>query len=873
MQRLLAALTLLALSLPARAAPVDAKGLEFFETKIRPVFVEHCASCHSAKDKKVRGKLSLDNRAAMLAGGENGPALVPGKPDASLLMKAVRHQGELKMPEKGKLPEKVLADLAAWIRMGAPAPEGDALVLATIDLTKGRQFWSFQAVRRPGIPAVRADAWAKNPIDRFILARLEGANLAPTSQAERRTLLRRVTFDLIGLPPTPEEVEAFVGDTRPDAYERVVGRLLASPAHGERWARHWLDVARYAEDQAHTFGVRPNTQAWRYRDWVIDALNGDMPYDGFVKLQIAADLMGDVAGDLAALGYFGLGAEYYKDSADSAVRAKADELDDRVDTLSRGFLGLTVACARCHDHKFDPIPTMDYYSLAGVFDSSSIGNVFLAPREQVERFQKAERKSKESGDRLKGFVQGERRKRAEAHVGKLADHLVAAWKVRAGQRDAAKGAGLDPALVGRLVDLLKPNDKVGKNVAALAPLRKSGKPAEVPVEVTQAAKGLQAKMTEKGSKGDKALTQALLGDNGALLPKENDLPKLLSKEENAKWSALRQEAYEAGRSTPPAPPVAHGMSDRTGADMKVNIRGNPATQGAVAPRRFLRLLAGDEPAKFTKGSGRLELAEAIASKDNPLTARVLVNRLWMHHFGRGLVGTPSNFGLLGDRPLHPELLDWLASELVESGWSLKHVHRLIVTSATYQQASLARTETAAKDPDNRLYGRANRRRLEVEAWRDSLLAVSGELNRNLGGPTFNLEQMGTPRRTVYARISRHDLNPLLRLFDFPDANITAEKRTETTVPQQQLFVMNSAFFLDRAKALSARLTAEPDDASRIRLAYKLTLGRSPDDAELRLGRLYLSIADDPDETKQNRLSRAARYAQVLMAGNEFLYVD
>jgi cytochrome c553 len=867
MQRLLAALTLLALAASSRAA-VDAKGLEFFETKIRPVFVEHCTSCHSAKDKKVRGKLSLDNRSAMLKGGDNGPALVPGKPDESLLMKAVRHQGEIKMPEKGKLSDKALADIAAWIRMGAPAPEGDAVAVEAIDLTKGRQFWSFQPVIRPTLPAVKNPVWVNNPIDRFILARLEGAGLPPADEAERRTLLRRVTFDLIGLPPTPAEVEAFVNDTRPDAYERVVRRLLASPAHGERWARHWLDVAHYAEDQAHTFGVRPNTQAWRYRDWVVNALNDDMPYDRFVKLQIAADLMGDVAGDLAALGYFGLGAEYYKDAGE-APRAIADELDDRVDTLTRGFLGLTVACARCHDHKFDPIPQQDYYSLAGVFNSTNIGTVFLAPRDQVERFQRASREAKETDDRLKAFVKGKRVEKGTANADKLADHLVAAWKVRAGQRDAAKAPGLDPALVARLAALMAPNDKQGKNVAALAALRTSKK-AE---EVIQVANGLQAKMKEKGNKADKALTQALLGDNGALLPTEADLAKFLGADDNAKWATMRKQAAESKKAVPAAPPVAHGMSERAGADMKVNIRGNPAALGAVAPRRFLRLLAGDEPARFTKGSGRLELAEAVANKDNPLTARVIVNRLWMHHFGRGLVGTPSNFGLLGERPSHPELLDWLAAELVESGWSLKHVHRLIVTSATYRQASLAHPETASRDPDNRLYGKANRRRLEVEAWRDSLLAVTGELNHDLGGPTFSLRQMGTPRRTVYARVSRHELNPLLRLFDFPDANLTAEKRTETTVPQQQLFVMNSSFILDRAKALTVRLNAEPDGEARIRLAYALTYGRPPDEGELRLGKLYLSMPDDPAETKQNQLPRAVRYAQVLLAGNEFLYID
>jgi hypothetical protein len=743
-----------------RAADPDPKGVEFFESKVRPVLVEQCYKCHSAESGKSKGGLTLDTRASTLKGGDTGPAVVPGSPEKSLLLAAIRHEGDLKMPPKTKLPDAVVADIRRWVEMGAPDPrERVAPPAVNIDWPKARQFWSFQPVRKPAAPAVKDAAWPKIDIDRFILARLETAGLSPAAPADKRTLLRRATFDLTGLPPTPDEIDTFLKDDSPDAFAKVVDRLLKSPHHGECWARHWLDVARYAEDQAHTFGVKPNAEAFRYRDWVIGAINADMPYDLFVKRQIAADLMeGDQPDGYkqrAALGFFGLGAVYYKGGV-CTPKAIADELDDRVDTLARGLLGLTVACARCHDHKYDPIPTQDYYSLAGVFSSCKLADLPMVPKAEADRYAESQKPILECDKKLKDLQKAEKSKATP--------------------------------------------------------------------EGKQRIKDLQAEMEK-----------------------------------------LKKES-------PPAPPMAHALADATPADMHVYVRGNPAQQAEVAPRRFLRVLAGDDPPHFTRGSGRLDLANAIASKDNPLTARVIVNRVWAWHFGRGIVGTPSNFGQLGERPTHPELLDDLAVRFVENGWSLKWLHREIMLSATYQQCSEASTKGREADPDNRLLAHMNRRRLEVEAYRDALLTASGQLDQSFGGPTADLGAGQNRRRTVYCKVSRHELNGLLRLFDFPDANITSERRTETTVPQQQLFVLNSPFVIGQAKALAARVAAEAtDDPARVRRAYLLAYGRPATDAEVAVALRYLGGTDAP--TEKNALTRWERYAQALLAANEFLYVD
>jgi mono/diheme cytochrome c family protein len=684
---------------------------DFFEKTVRPLLADNCFTCHGPE--KQKGKLRLDSRAAILAGGESGPAIVPGKPDASRLIKAIHYDDTPNMPPKGKLTAEQITALTRWVEQGAPWPQTTAQVRAPsassrpFQITpKDRQFWSFQPVA----------AWPQASLDHFVLARQEAMGLQHVEPADRRALIRRATFDLLGLPPTVEEVEAFLQDDHPDAFARVVDRLLASPHYGERWARHWLDIARYGEDQAHTFQSRLYPQGYRYRDWLIQAFNDDLPYDRFLEEQIAGDLLDEPGHPerLAALGFFALGPVYYGDPK------KLDQLDDRVDTLSRGLLGLTVACARCHDHKFDPISQRDYYSLAGIFASTEYVEVPLVPPAEVEE-----------------------------------------------------------------------------------------------------ARRMQ---TEEDKKRKMPL----------------QIPFIHSLQEAAQ-------------------PVT----------MQVHLRGNPATLGDEAAHRFLAILGG-EGRPFTKGSGRRELAEAIVRKDNPLTARVLVNRIWQHHFGQGLVRTASNFGALGERPTHPELLDHLTTHFLRSGWSIKALHREIMLSATYQQSSRLDAHHRDIDADNKFLWRMNRRRLEVEAWRDAMLAVAHRLDGTVGGPSLDLAAANNRRRTVYAIVSRHELNSLLRLFDFPDPNITSSERTVTTVPLQQLFVLNSEFMVANARALVASLCAGSDnDAERVRQAFLRLYGRPVTEPELQLGLAFLASS----EVSGSRLTRWEQYAQVLLSANEFLYVD
>ncbi len=751
---------------------LDPAAVEFFEAKVRPVLATHCLGCHGPE--KSKAGLRLDARDSMIKGGESGPVVVPGKPDESALIEAVRDEGDVQMPPKGKLKSAEIAALTDWVKRGAhwPAPRAgvtpsplatEAVSAPSAEVVKRAQsLWSFQPVGNPAPPEVQDLDWSQSPIDRFILARLETVGLSPSPRAEKAALIRRVTFDVLGLPPSPEEIAAFVRDDAPDAYGRLVDRLLASPHYGERWGRFWLDVARYGEDQAHSFQPRLYPHGFRYRDWLIRAFNRDLPYDRFILEQIAGDQLDGPEAErldrLAALGFFACGPVYYGD------RNKLDQYADRIDTLTRGFLGLTVACARCHDHKYDPIPTTDYYALEGVFASTDYLEVPTVPKEQVEAYSKSEAAIAAKDKQIKG--------------------------------------------------LAKEKDQV-------------------------AAK--------------------------------------------AKAKALWAELAELKKKAPPKYPVIHTLTDASRpTDMPVLARGNPATPGAKVPRRFLTALGGDRSA-FRQGSGRLELAHAIAGSDNPLTARVMVNRVWQHHFGRGLVATDSNFGTLGERPSHPELLDWLSRRFIACGWSIKALHREILLSATYQQSSRFDSQGLAKDPGNVLLWRMNRRRLDVESWRDAMLTVAGRLDPAIGGPSVSLDAPGNRRRTAYAAISRHDLAWMLRLFDFPDPNITSGNRVETTVPLQQLFVLNSEFMVGAARAVAGRLRAGStpktahDDAQGIRRAYLLLYGRTATDREVELGLAYLRAPEpataDPHSKTSTDLSRWECYTQALLAANEFLFVD
>jgi hypothetical protein len=892
----------------------DAAGIEFFETKVRPVLAQRCYSCHSRAAQKALGGLTLDSRQAIVQGGKHGSALIPGEPDNSPLIQAVRYmQPDFQMPPSGRLPDAVIADLVAWVKQGAPWPQEATLATAAPardaalaqKQRRQREHWAWQPVRGDRIPAVRHQGWARNPIDRFALAALEARNLTPNPYADRRTLIRRATFDLIGLPPTPEEVDAFVNDRSPNAWEKVVDRLLASPHYGERWGRYWLDIARYGEDQAHSFEPRLYPQGFRYRDWVARALNADMPYDRFVKAQIAADLLPepDAREHLAALGFFATGPVYYGDGK------MYDQFDDRIDTLSRGLLGLTVSCARCHDHKFDPITQKDYYGLVGVFASTAYVEVPLASPDGGkasaggDRQQLLQAKTAE----VDKFYQEQIAHIRAGLLPETARYMVAAWKLinrrkadpKLDAEPFARKEGLEPLVLERWLkyltseqdrplltawrQLLKAQAASGDlsaEAGALASVQQTAQAFQDAILALKQRRDSAAdKKTAALAKAETAALDQIVGDEGVLTLPQDQFAPLLTGDPKAHYAVIKAELERLRMG-----PFIHALTEGPKpANVQVLLRGNPETPGEEAPRRFLAILGGERMPAVTHGSGRLELANAIADKNNPLTARVLVNRLWQHHFGVGLVRTASNFGLLGEPPTHPELLDYLARQFVEHGWSQKAIHRQIMLSATYQQSSARNPRSDEKDPEGRWLSRMPRRRLEVEAWRDAMLAVTGKLDLTLGGPSVSLASPDNCRRTFYAAISRHDLDQMLRLFDFPDPNVTAEARTATTVPLQQLFVLNSEFMVRQAKAFAARLTANPAEPEAVRIdrAYRLAYGRPPTAAELRLGLTFL-MGPTPGSTvvqtvaggeKAGRLSRWEQYSQALLSANEFLYID
>lgn len=876
----------------ADAPKLDPSQIEFFEKQVRPVLVAECFKCHGPE--KQKGGLRVDSQAMMLAGGDSGPAMKPGNPDQSRIIAAIRHADGMKMPPSKKLPDEQIAALTAWVKMGAPWPPSSGEV-RPVEAVKGlqitskdRAFWSFVPVKEPSLPAVKNTSWAKAPLDQFVLAQLEAKGLSPVGPADKRTLIRRASFDLIGLPPTVEETKAFVQDESPNAFAKVVDRLLASPHYGERWARHWLDVARYGEDQAHSFQARLYPYGYRYRDWVIQALNNDFPYDRFIKEQIAADLIdsSNQPERLAALGYFALGPVYYGG-------AVLDELDDRVDTLCRGFLGLTVACARCHDHKFDPIPTKDYYSLAGIFSSTKYKEYPITTPAEAAEIERAQAKVNAQTDEIAKFIQTESAKVSEALVPETTKYMVAVWKLQNKRKsnakltvaEFAKQEKLNEITIDRWMNYLAKTDERPflanwrKVLAELAADQDLSQDEEAVVAVRQAAEEFQQTLetilkerSPELAKDKAALLDEIVSPQGVFGFPKNQAEKQLPGPAQKQLAALRAE-LEKSKKAMPKVPVVHSLTEGQPTNMRVHVRGNPATLADEAPRHFLSILCNDSPALFKQGSGRLELAQAIASKDNPLTARVMVNRLWLHHFGKGIVGTPSNFGSLGERPTNPQLLDYLASRFMANGWSLKAMHREIMLSATYQLASTYEASNYQSDPENKLFWRADRRRLEVEPWRDALLAVSGQINLTVGGPSFDLSAQDNGRRTLYASVSRHNLDLLLRLFDFPDPNITSARRPITTVALQQLFVLNSEFMVRQSKLLAAKLTAnaQEDDAARIRRAFAIVYSRPPSEAEVQLGLEFLSTAQ-PGK-KRGTLSVWEQYAQVLLGANEFAFVD
>ena len=909
---------------------------DFFELRIRPLLVEKCYTCHS---ETASSGLKVNSRQALIQGGTLGPAIVPGNPAESLLIQAVDHtHSRLRMPLGEKLPPQQIADLVRWVEMGAPWPRSP--VEAPSDSSdrefaiteKDRRYWAFLPVRRPALPAVRDTGWARTSIDRFILAGLEKAGLSPSPQAGPRELIRRLSYNLTGLPPTPAQVDAYMQDRSPQAWSRLVDRLLESPHYGERWGRYWLDVARYAEDDV--YGPAGNSQysnAWRYRDWVIQAFNRDMPYDLFVKAQIAGDLLQREDRDklLAGTGFLSLGVWYY--GAVQAPQARADERFDRIDAISRGFLGLTVGCARCHDHKYDPIAFKDYWALDGIMASTIYREYPLAPEETVKAYREHDKKVKALEDSIKKFLDEQSVQLSEMLAWKTARYLLATWKslqdLDLARDRLAQAEGIDPELLEAWFAYLTSGERQHPYLQAWDELRARGGTL---AEATRIAEDFQALalavLAEKKEADDKNhiilesnkpkvdpetavylpngflvedichiceltlepiarekyilwldlfgatdLTNSFMKeDYGLFRLQDEKLESTLEGEWKTYLTTLRSKLEELKSRSPSAYAYIHGMADsaRPG-DSRIHVRGNPYDLGDTTPRRFLTVLGNGEPQPLDQGSGRLQLARAIAG--HPLSARVMVNRIWQHHFGQGIVRTPGNFGRLGAPPTHPELLEYLTHRFIQGDYSVKALHREILLSAAYRQSSLHREAAAVKDPENRLLWRANRRRLDAEALRDSILAIAGTLSPDIGGASVDLSK-DARRRSVYGQVNRSKLDGMLALFDFPDPSLSSQQRAVTNVPSQKLFFLNSKLVWEQAGILADRVQGKGDrlDGRTVDRVYRLIFGRQATREERRLALNFMGTVEDRNSSPAHPLRQ---YLQTLLSSNEFLFVD
>jgi Protein of unknown function (DUF1553)/Protein of unknown function (DUF1549)/Planctomycete cytochrome C len=888
--------------------------LDFFEKKIRPILTDNCYKCHSQQSEKVKGGLLLDTRAGLLKGGETGPAIVPGDPEKSLLIKAIRYKDkDLQMPPNDRqLADNQIQDLETWVKMGAPDPRTTADAgqhSYKVDFDKAKQHWAFQPVKKPAIPEVQdAQNWAQTPIDKFILATLSTKQLTPSPKADKVTLLRRATFDLIGLPPTPKEVDEFLADDSPNAFAKVVDRLLASPHYGERWGRYWLDLAHFSD----TRGFQGNSRderypyAYTYRDYVIQSFNEDLPYDQFLIQQIAADKL-DLGADkhpLAAMGFLTTGNRFNNQINDI--------IDDRIDIIGKSTMALTVTCARCHDHKFDPIPTKDYYALHGIFNSSTEPKEepLIETPKNTAAYQAFLTEYAAKNGAVKEYLDEMTKKLKSELIGKSGSYMLALTEYRHKTNELSRSAFLEKH------DLNSQYGGVWEN--NLKNWERKHNPIFAPwfafaslsqEEFASKAKELSEKFHSNKEKGKPinplvarmfSSTPASLGQLAARYTSLfNDIEDrwqqaLTSYEAHKKSSStsatelkglsdpdqeqIRQLMYAVGSPMLVDEPRLNGFINREGklrkqradlekavSDLLINhpgsparasvledaekpkdsfvfIKGNPGNRGPQVPRHFLTILSGEDSPSFHDGSGRLELAKAIANKDNPLTARVMVNRIWLHHFGEGLVRTPDDFGTRGDTPSHPELLDYLASYFVDEGWSIKKMHRLIMLSSVYQQSSDSNPRYDVIDPDNRWLWRQNRRRLDFEALRDTILAIGGDLDQTVGGKSVKLDaEPYSFRRTIYGFVDRKNVPNMFQAFDFASPDLTTGKRETTVVPQQALFMMNSPLVIEQARNVIRRVDvkSQPDAESRVKTLYQLIYQRDPTEIESTLAVEYL----------------------------------
>jgi len=939
-------------------------GVEFFERKIRPALVEHCQRCHGADKSKAR--LRLDSRAAILKGGDTGPALAPGEPAKSLLLKAIGYEdAELRMPPRGKLPDLVIADLRRWIEHGAPWPDdagnSKAAVSKEFDLKARSRHWSLLPLTHPAPPQVKRADWVHAPVDRFILVKLEEHQLAPAPPADPYTLLRRLYFDVIGLPPTPEEIEAFIRDYRGSAkpqavVEKLVDRLLSSPHYGERWGRHWLDLVRYAETMGHEFDFE-FPEAWRYRDYVVRAFKHDVPYDRFVVEHVAGDLLPEprwhpkaaparTNESLLATGFwwFGEGKHAPVDSRAD----QADRIDNQIDVFGKTFLGLTVACARCHDHKFDAISTKDYYALAGYLQSSRQDRVFLdhpdvrravlaglnkvhaeiqaaLPKEDVKpapvdgawaHFTKQDwgdwfvtgeafgMRPSRAGDVMVDAAHGIRALAPGwAHSGRLSLTLQGSLrsptftieKRFVHYRVAGKGAKCNVILNG--LQLIR-EPIYGRLTFAIDDETPQWRTQDLDMWRGQRA---YIEMLDDGP-GYAALAQVVFSEEATPPSSESNGTRSIPATPELTWLVREFGKFEAAL---PAATRGLGIADGSAVDEHVFIRGNSKNLGPVTPRRFLEVFGGHDMTAPKHGSGRLELARQLVDPQRtPIVPRVIVNRIWKHHFGEGIVRSPDDFGMLGQAPSHPELLDYLASEFVNSGWSIKKLHKMILLSATYQQSSRLRlSETvessdagpvngfakpqaaATVDPGNRLLHRMPVRRLEAEAIRDALLAVSGRLDRTVGGPSVPVHLTpfmvgrgrpgvsgpldGNGRRSLYVSVRRNFLTPMFTAFDYPTPFSTMGRRSVSNVPAQALTMLNNPLVVQQAETWAKRVLAAPDKtpAQRVVSMYLASLGRPPSDADSAQALAFLR------DSGADELRSWSDLAHVMFNLKEFIFVQ
>lgn len=916
---------------------------DFFESRVRPVLVEHCQSCHGSK--KQSGGLRLDHRDALLMGGHTGPAVIPGNPRDSLLIKAVRHTDNYEMPPKEKLPTSTVRDLEHWIKLGVPWPlstvSADNANRGTVGNNTNKH-WAFQQIQEPAVPKnTRPETAATEtfkhdastidnqamptvvtPVDAFVKRKLSEHGLHFSPRADRRSLIRRVTYSLTGLPPTPDEVSDYLNDRDPNAYERLVERLLKSVHYGEHWARHWLDVSRYSDTKGYVYGREERfwPHAWAYRDWVVNSFNDDLPYDRFLLLQLAADQVQDRRStDLAAMGFLTLGRRF--------LGVRREIIDDRIDVVSRGMMGLTVSCARCHDHKFDPIPTADYYSLYGVFDSCMEQMVRLDGGSQPNKsstkqhtggnsFEVELKKRQDKLSERMLTLRAEANSRVRQRVG---DYLFAQSELNKypanGFDQIFESNDLLPAVVRRWSAYLR-KASIQQDTLFLPWQLYSNLPKEHFIE--ESAKILQQIKSQHGNALNPRVAELFEVPPKSLRDVCDRYSELFRQVEQ-EWQAQIKQAQTSDQESPTGltDPDAESlraflydeqspcqMPDSTIIDCetffdsgactelwklqgevdrwiiqsknepfaltlqdisapkqpRIFRRGDPLKLGRDVPRQFLSVLAGPQRRPFQLGSGRLELAHAIINPANPLTARVIVNRVWMHHFGKGLVSTPSDFGTRAAPPSHPDLLDWLATDFVKNGWSIKSLHRRILLTQAYRQSSFGPEDTGQLqlaqqiDPDNKLLWKFDSKRLGFEELRDSILLANGQLDPTRGGKSAPLFKTPYPtRRTLYGLVDRQYLPGTLRIFDFANPDLHVPKRSETTVPQQALFFMNHPWILQQTRILAARIhqtisDAEVGDRRFISELFQVLLQRAPTEEEYNDSLRILASAKETNKT-------------------------